>query len=383
MKQLNFIDLKAQRKYLGDKLEQGILNCIRSGQYVMGAQVAELEQQLAQFSGAKHALGVSNGTDAITLVLASWNIQKNDAVFVPSFTFASTAECPALLGATPVFIDCDAQTYNICPEHLEKSIQYTIEQNKYTPKAIITVDLFGQPADYDTILAIADKYNLKVLCDSAQAYGARYKQSITGSLGHATTTSFFPAKPLGAYGDGGAIFTNCDTTVEILKSLRVHGQGSNRYEHINIGYNNRLDTLQAEILLHKLAIYPEEIIKRNTIAQKYTKALQSHVITPYIQDNTQSVWAQYTILLPESISHQRQTIQDNLSKRGIPTAIYYPKPLHQQPAYKQFAHASTGSLPVCEKIKNQVLALPMHPYLNTEDQQYIIDNLIAEIQALF
>ena len=373
---ISFIDLKAQQHNIRSKIDVAIQRVLDHGIYIMGPEVKELEERLAQFCGVKYAISCANGTDALGLVLMAKGIEKGDAIFVPSFTFAATAEVVAWVGATPVFIDSLEDTFNIDPQRLIKGIKRAKELG-LVPRGIIPVDLFGQPADYDTIQDIADEHNLWVMADAAQSFGGTYKGRKVGSIGDVATTSFFPAKPLGCYGDGGAIFTNDEELATILKSLRVHGQGTDgfygKYDNIRIGMNGRLDTLQAAILIEKLNIFDEEIKARQLVAERYNKGLKNIVRTPVVLKDTLSAWAQYTIVLPEHV--KRESLMRSLQEKGIPTVIYYVKPLHLQLAYKNYHATTAESLHVCEYLSEAVLSLPMHPYLDENNQSFIIDSL--------
>ena len=356
----NFIDLKSQQKLIYSSVSRALEKVLAHGQYILGPEVLELEQKLANFCGAKYAISCANGTDALMLVLMTQNLNPTDAVLVPSFTFPATAEVVAALGAQPIFIDVCSKTFNMESESLKKGIEVA-KKNGLTPRGIIPVDLFGQPVDYDTLLDIAKENNLWVLCDAAQSFGGSYKDKKIGSIGLATSTSFFPAKPLGCYGDGGCIFTNSEELATNLRSLRFHGQGKNRDDLIYIGTNSRLDTIQAAILLEKLKIFPKEIEQRQAIANQYNKILSDLVEIPFAMDNIQSVWAQYTIKL--SANQNRKKIQDALEKNGIPTRIYYSKPIHKQEPYKKYLTA-TDILTNTDNLSQIVLSLPMHPYLD-------------------
>lgn len=373
MSSIPFIDLQTQRKRLEREINTAIQQVLEHGSFIMGPEIRELENQLSQFCGAKHAITCCNGTDALALILMAKDVKAGDAVFVPSFTFAATAEMVAWLGASPVFVDVLPDTFNMDPDHLQTAITLA-KQKRLNPKAIITVDMFGQPADYDQIEKIAQNNNLWILSDAAQSFGASYKGRKVGTIGLATSTSFFPAKPLGCYGDGGAIFTEDSELASLICSLRLHGQGSHKYDYIHIGMNGRMDTLQAAILLKKLAIFAEELVARDEIAHRYSKALADVAVVPKVLENCRSTWAQYTLILKTG---ERNKIMDKLSKRGIPTGIYYPKPLHLQPAYQHFPVG--GSLPVSEMLSNLVLSLPMHAYLEPEAQDVIINQVRSAI----
>ncbi len=364
---IEFIDLKAQRRHIGAAMDIAILGAVDAAQFIMGPQVKQLENELATFCGAKHAIGCANGTDAIGLCLMAMQLRPGHAVICPSFTFASTAEVVAWLGATPIFVDIDAATYNLDPKSLPQAMA-TARQMGLEVKALIAVDLFGQAADYDAIEAFCAAEQIALISDSAQGFGANYKGRITGSIGTFATTSFFPAKPLGCYGDGGAVFTSDDDYAAIIRSLHVHGKGTDKYDNVRVGVNSRLDTLQAAILLEKLKVYPAEIAARQEVAARYQTGLHDVAITPVVMAGCQSVWAQYTIRVK---ADKRDAIIAALKVRGVPTAVYYPRPLHQQTAYAKFPVAGNG-LPVSERLSQEVLALPMHPYLDAPTQAYII-----------
>lgn len=374
--QIEFIDLKAQRRRLGASLDQAILSVVEAGQYILGPQVTEFEAKLAAFSGAKHAIGTANGTDAIGICLMSMGLRPGDAVLCPAFTFAATAEAVAWLGATPVFCEIDEDTYNVSGATLQAGLDEARRQ-KLNVRAVIAVDLFGQPADYDSVEAFCTANGLALICDSAQGYGATYKGRRTGSIGDFTTASFFPAKPLGCYGDGGAILTNDDAKADLIRSLRFHGKGSDKYDNVRIGMNSRLDTIQAAILLQKLAIFQDEIDARQRVAQAYDAGLAGVVKTPYVMPDCVSVWAQYTIRVPAA---RRADFMAAMKARGVPTNIYYPKPLHQQTAYARFPVAGNG-LPLSERLSQEVVSLPMHPYLDHETQDYIIQAVKDSLAA--
>ncbi len=360
-----FIDLQAQRRRLGKRIDDAILRVVNHGAYIMGPEVQELETKLAEFCGAKHCIGCANGTDALALVLMAWGIKPGDAVYVPAFTFVSTAEVVAWFGATPVFVDVLDDTFNMDPESLEAAVEAAAGM-KLTPKAVIPVDLFGQPADYRRLLPIAERHGLKVLADTAQGFGATLDGQRTGTFGDATAASFFPAKPLGCYGDGGAIFTDDDALAEDLRSLRVHGQGSDKYDNVRIGMNGRLDTIQAAILIEKLEIFPDEIAARQRAADYYSSQLGSGHLPPVLMDGATSVWAQYTIQV-----EGRAAVQEACRSGGIPTAIYYPIPLSRQTGYRHYPTVPGGT-PVSEALAERVLSLPMHPYLDHESQDRIL-----------
>jgi dTDP-4-amino-4,6-dideoxygalactose transaminase len=354
---MQFIDLAAQYQHLKEKIDKRIQKVLNHGKYIMGPEVQELEEKLAKYVGVKHAITCANGTDALTLAMMVFNIKEGDAVFCPTFTFFATAEVIAFEGATPVFVDSDVSTFNICPIDLEKRILATIAEGKLIPKAIIAVDLFGLPANYPEIQKIADKYGLKLVEDAAQGFGGSINGQKAGSFGDIATTSFFPAKPLGCYGDGGAVFTDNDEYAELLRSLQVHGKGSDKYDNIRIGMNSRLDTIQAAILLEKLAEFPAELIQRNKAADNYEKTLSAKYKTPQVTKGYVSSWAQYTL-----VSTNRDADMAAYKAQGIPTMIYYGTCMHQQTAFKHLAYLDVD-FPIASILCNQVFSLPMHPYM--------------------
>jgi dTDP-4-amino-4,6-dideoxygalactose transaminase len=343
---------------------------LEHGKFIMGPEVAELETRLGALAGARHAISCASGTDALALVLMAWGIGPGDAVFVPSFTFVATAEVVAWVGATPVFVDVLPDTFNMDPASLESAIGAT-PGHGLTPRAVIPVDLFGQPADYGRLLPVAARHGLKVLADTAQGFGASLHGKPTGNFGEATATSFFPAKPLGCYGDGGAVFTDDDASAETIRSIRIHGQGRDKYENVRIGINGRLDTLQAAILLEKLAVFADEIAARGRVAGRYHAGLAEVAVVPALMEGATSVWAQYTVRLAD-----RERVAAALKAAGVPTAIYYPIPLHRQQGYAHYP-AAPGGLPVSERLAGEVLSLPMHPYLEEATQERIIAALCA------
>ncbi len=365
---IQFIDLAAQRRHIGPAMDEAILAAVHSGAYILGPPVKELEQKLAAFCGAKHGIACANGTDAIALPLMALGIRPGDAVICPSFTFAATAEVVAWLGATPIFVDIDETTYNLDPRTLGLAMT-TAAKNNLKVRAVIAVDLFGQPADYDPIEEFCRNEKLVLIADSAQGFGGTYKGRVAGSIGDFATTSFFPAKPLGCYGDGGALFTPHDEHQEVIRSLHFHGKGEDKYDNVRIGVNSRLDTIQAAVLLKKLEVFAEEIDKRQLVAARYNDALKDVAVVPHVMDGCVSTWAQYVIRVDAG---RRARVLDELKAKGVPTAIYYPKPLHQQTAYKRFPTTGNG-LPVSDRICHEVMALPMHPYLDEATQGYIIE----------
>jgi dTDP-4-amino-4,6-dideoxygalactose transaminase len=371
---IEFIDLGAQRRRIGQRMDDAILRVVHHGKYIMGPEVAELEKKLAAFCGAKHVLSCANGTDALGLGLMALGVKPGDAVLCPSFTFAATAEVIAWYGATAIFVDVFEDTFNMDPASLEAGIE-TAKRRGLTPVGVIPVDLFGQPADFDAIEPIARANKMWVMSDAAQSFGATYKGRKVGTMGQITTTSFFPAKPLGCYGDGGAVFTDDDQLIEVLRSLRVHGQGTDKYDNVRIGMNGRLDTIQAAVLIEKLAVFPDEIVARDKVASAYNAALKDVAVVPVVKPGCTSVWAQYTIRLP---GRDRDKIAAALKAQGVPTAIYYPKPLHQQTAYRDYPVAGNG-LPVSDRLAKEVLALPMHPYLDESTQARIVGAVRAAL----
>ena len=377
---MQFIDLQAQRARISNEINTAIQTVLEHGMFVMGPEVRAFEAQIAEFSGAKHALGCANGTEALALPLMAWGLKPGDAVFCPSFTFCATAEIVPWLGAEPVFVDVLPDTYNMDPAHLEACIEAVIAEGGLTPKVITAVDLFGQAADYPAIRAIADKYGLKLISDSAQGFGTTLNGKHPSDWADVVTTSFFPAKPLGCYGDGGAVLTNDAELAELMDSIRVHGkvtasdlkgqsfEHDPKYFNMRIGMNSRLDSMQAGILIEKLKIFAEEIERRNTVADRYAEGLKPYVkAVPGTPDGVVSVWAQYVI------EHEnRDGLQAHLKAAGIPTAVYYPVPMHVNGAYARYT-AGAGNLKVTEEIMGTVLALPMHPYLTEEDQDRVIE----------
>ncbi len=373
VKQIPFLDLKSQQNKIKNQIDMAIKRVLDHGKYIMGPEVFELEKKLSAYSKVRNVISCSSGTDALLMVLMAKNIGPGDAVFLPSFTYTATPEVVAILGAVPVFVDVLFDTYNIDSESLIKSIDIA-KQKGLKPKAIIAVDLFGQPSDYNSLKRIADENKLWILADAAQSYGAELLKKKVGKLAYATATSFFPAKPLGCYGDGGAIFTDDDELAEILKSIRLHGKGNHKYDNIRIGLNARLDTIQAAILLEKIKIFDDELKERQKIANYYNKMLKNIVQVPYVILGAKSAWAQYTIQLPNKIS--RSILIEELKESGIPSMIYYQKPLHLQKAYKKFPKSI--SLKVSEEVSGKVLSLPM----NRKYSSYIIEKFSDIIEKL-
>jgi dTDP-4-amino-4,6-dideoxygalactose transaminase len=360
---MKFIDLDRQYEIIGKEIEERMAHVIQEKSFIMGPEVTELEDKLAAYVDRKHAITCASGTDALVIPLMAYELKKEDAVFVPAFTFYASAESVVLGGATPVFVDCD-DTYNMDTEDLERQIQRVLREKKLNPRGIIPVDLFGQPADYDEILEIAKKYNLFVLEDAAQGFGGIYKGKKAGSFGEVSATSFFPAKPLGCYGDGGAVFTDDDSLAAKMKSIRVHGMGSNRYDNVRMGMNGRMDTLQAAVVIPKLAIFDEELEKRNRVARLYRKALEDKYIVPRVKEGKVSSWAQFS-LLAKNRSHREEIIR-RMKEKEIPVMVYYPIPLHLQTAFGYLGYAK-GTLPNCEEYSERIFSIPMHPYLSDEE----------------
>ncbi len=360
-----FIDIAAQRKRLGKSIDDAVAKVLAHCQFIMGPEVRQLEADLSAFCGARHTISCSNGTDALIMAQMATGIGPGDAVFCPSFTFCATAESVVCVGASPVFVDVDEKTFNMDLASLERAID-DAKRAGLKLKAIIPVDLFGQPADLDAIAAVAKREGMIVISDAAQSFGATYKGKRVGTQALVTTTSFFPAKPLGCYGDGGAVFTDDDKVAEALRSIRVHGQGADKYDNVRIGMTGRLDTIQAAVLIEKLKIFQDEIEARNRIAARYAEGLKDVAIVPQVASGYGSVWAQYTIRV-----EKRDALAAVLSTRGVPTAIYYPKPLHRQEPYKRYPVAGNG-LPVTDKLAAEVISLPMHPYLDEPTQDRVI-----------
>jgi UDP-2-acetamido-2-deoxy-ribo-hexuluronate aminotransferase len=383
---MEFIDLRAQYSLIKASIKSRIDTVLEHGKFIMGPEVEELESRLGQFTGTKHCITCSNGTDALLMPLMAYGIGPGDAIFTTPFTFIATAEVIALTGATPVFVDIDEHTFNIDPQQLEDAI---VSLKKGTivsegtpaglrPRGIIPVDLFGLPAEYDTINQLAKKHGLFVLEDAAQSFGGSYKQRRTCSLADVASTSFFPAKPLGCYGDGGAIFTNDDTLAEGMRSIRIHGKGSNKYDNVRIGLNGRLDTLQAAIVLAKMDIFEDEIDARQKVAGRYSASLKNVIQTPVIPAGSISAWAQYSL-----VHSKRESIMKSLQLKGIPSMVYYPKPLHLQKAFAYLKYTQ-GSFPISERISQTIFSLPMHPYLGEQQQEETISGVskaINEIQT--
>lgn len=368
-----FIDLGAQRARIADRIDAAIARVLDSGRFVLGEEVAAFEAELAAFAGARHAVACANGTDALVLALRAHGVGPGDAVFVPAFTFVATAEAPVLVGATPVFVDVREESFNLDPDSLARAVEWAAREPGLDPRAIVAVDLFGQPADYDALGAIAETHGLALIADAAQSFGAARAGKRVGTLAPVTTTSFFPAKPLGCYGDGGAVLTDDGALADVVRSIALHGQGADRYEHARIGMNSRLDALQAAILREKLAILEDEIAARERVAARYAAGLPAGVAGPAVAPDARSAWAQYTLRLDG-----RDRVRAALGEAGIPTAVYYPMPIHRQAPYARMPVAP-GGLAVSEALCGRVLSLPMHPYLSPADQDRVLDALRAAV----
>lgn len=371
---MQFRDLKKQYEALKPQIDSAVAGVIAASSFISGPQVAELERRLAEYTGRKHCITCGNGTDALSMALMAWGIKEGDAVFVPDFTFFATGEVVSFEGATPVFVDVDKDTFNMDPEKLEEAVREVVNEGRLTPRLVIPVDLFGLPADYEKIQAVAEKYGMKILEDGAQGFGGRIREKKACSFGEISATSFFPAKPLGCYGDGGAVFTDSDETAAYLESIRVHGKGSFKYENVRIGWNSRLDTIQAAVMLPKLQAFQEYELERvNEAAARYTQELKNIVKTPVIPEHFYSSWAQYTIQLENG--EERDRLQGFLKEKGIPTMIYYPIPMHRQRAFEGLKLYQ--ECPVTERLCQTVLSLPMHPYLEREEQERIAEAVKA------
>ena len=369
---ISFVDLKAQFRSMEKEMRAAIDRVLDHAQFIMGPELGQFETALAEYIGVKHAIGCSSGTDALLLALMAYGVGPGDAVFTTPFTFIATAEVIALLGAEPVFVDIDLKTYNIDPNLLRQAVVRVREEGRLNPRGIIPVDLFGLPADYRAIMSLAEEFGLFVLEDAAQSFGGVYHDRRAGSLSHVAATSFFPAKPLGCYGDGGAVFTDDDDLADRIRSILFHGKGHHKYENVRVGINGRLDTIQAAVLLVKLAAFPDEFEARQRVADRYTEKLADHFVTPTIPRGLASAWAQYSIL-----SRHRDVHLKRLQEAGIPTAIYYPKPLHLQGAFADLGHKA-GDFPVSESASEQIFSLPMHPYLTDETIDQIAAKLVED-----
>ena len=375
---MEFRDLKRQYQVLKPQMDAAMLEVAENCNFISGKQVTELEQQLAEYVGVKHCVTCGNGTDALTLVMMAWDIKAGDAVFVPTFTFFASAEVVAFEGATPVFVDVDERTFNVDPVKLEEAIEQVKKEGKLNPRAVIAVDLFGQPADYTKIEEICKKHGLLLLEDGAQGFGGKIGERTACSFGDAAATSFFPAKPLGCYGDGGAVFTNDDEMADYMRSIRVHGKSpADKYDNLRIGLNSRLDTIQAAVLKVKLQAFKDhELESVNRAAKLYDEYLGNAVKTPVVPEGFYSSWAQYTLILDSK--EQRTHLQKELKEQGIPTMVYYPKPMHLQGAFADLGYKK-GDFPVAESLCERVLSLPMHPYLNEEDIRFVANAVKAAL----
>lgn len=372
---IEFIDLGRQQQRIRERIDTAVARVLDHGHYIMGPEVFELERRLSAFCDVRHTVSCANGTDALVMALMAKNLKPGDAVVVPSFTFCATAEAVSMLGGIPIFADVLEDTFNLDPASLKRAIS-AARDDGLRLAGVITVDLFGQPCDYDAIEPIVRENGLWLICDAAQAFGAIYRGRHVGTIGDITTTSFFPAKPLGCYGDGGAVFTDDDETADVLRSLRVHGQGKDKYDNVRIGVNGRLDTLQAAILLEKLAVFPEELEARAQVADRYGALLPAELARPTLLPGTTSAWAQYTLRTPS-----RDAVLARLKEHGMPAAIYYARPLHRQKAYAHYPVAG-GELPATDRLTATVLSLPMHPYLTDEDQRYVAASLQSAFGAV-
>ena len=378
---MQFRDLQKQYEVLKPEIDEAVSTVITNSTFISGPQVKELEAKLAEYVGVKHCISCANGTDAITLALMAWDIKEGDAVFVPDFTFFSSGECPAYEGATPIFVDVDRRTFNMNPDKLIEAVEKVIAEGKYRPRAVVAVDLFGLPADYDRIIPICREYDLLLLEDGAQGFGGNIRGKMACSFGDISTTSFFPAKPLGCYGDGGAVFTDNDEWAAYLRSVCIHGKsGNDKYNNIRIGMNSRLDTIQAAVLLPKFKAFADyELDNVNKVYEWYKEALKdSGLLLPVIPDGFYSSFAQYTVQLPEGTD--RAAVQEKMKKEGIPTMVYYAKPMHRQGAFENTDSAVSDS-PVTEDLCKVVLSLPMHPYLTEETVRFISEKLVEALNS--
>ena len=368
---MQFRDLKTQYTVLKDEMDKAILDVVASGAFVMGPKIKEMETAFAEYVGAKHCVACNSGTDALLLALKAWDVKEGDAVFVPSFTFFASAEVIAMQGATPVFVDVDRDTFNICVVDLERKIEQTLKAGKLKPRVIIAVDLFGLPADFKAIRKIAEKYNLYVLEDGAQGFGGRIGEQKACTFGDISTTSFFPAKPVGCYGDGGAVFTDNDEWAALIESYHIHGKGSDRYDNVRIGMNSRMDSIQAAVLLVKLKAFAEhELVDINKVSARYTEKLKDIVKTPIVPEGFYSSWAQYTLQVENK--EVRNGLQAALKALDIPTAIYYPIPMHRQTAFN-YLNINDNLCPISDQLADTVISLPIHPYLTEKDQDMICE----------
>lgn len=376
---MEFRDLRRQYEFNKESIDKAIVDVLDSTHFIHGSQVGELEEELAEYVGAKHCVTCANGTDALQLALMVWNIGEGDAVFVPDFTFFSSGEVVAAVGAMPFFVDVDEDTFNMDAGKLQHCIESILKEGRYVPKVIVAVDLFGQAADYVEIRKVADRFGLLILEDAAQGFGGSVENKKNCTFGDISTTSFFPAKPLGCYGDGGAIFTDCDEWASLLKSLTVHGKGKYKYDNVRIGMNSRLDTIQAAILQAKLPVFiHRELEECNKLAEYYTKQLEGTVKVPCIKEGFYSSWAQYTIRL--RAGQDRHKLQEHLKEQGIPTAIYYPKPMHRQTAFLRNDYAE-DEYTVTNSICESVLSLPFHPYMRQEEAEMVVKTIVGYLKG--
>ena len=369
---MQFIDLHRQFDRIEDGVREGFDAVLKHKGFIGGPEIKELQKQLAEYTGVTHVTACASGTDALTVPLRAWALKESDAVFVPSFTFFASAEAITLAGGTPVFVDVKYETFNMDPDDLEEKVKETLAEGKLNPRGIVAVDLFGQPAEFPAIRKVAEKYNLFILEDAAQGFGGTIGDEKAGSFGDVSATSFFPAKPLGCYGDGGAIFTSDDDMALLIESIHVHGKGSNKYDNVRIGYNSRLDTFQAVVLLNKLTLFEDELEKRNIVAAEYTKRLKDTFETPVVPEGYGSSWAQYTLKAKDK--EERDMIVAKMKEQGIPVMVYYPIPVHRSGAYK---YLGTKDLPVTDDLSDKVFSIPMHPYLEIEEIETICDALKA------
>ncbi|MEQ8603722.1 MAG: DegT/DnrJ/EryC1/StrS family aminotransferase [Marivibrio sp.] len=372
-----FVDLKAQYEFLKPAIDQAIHAVLQHGAFIMGPEVAELESDLAAFTGTRNVVGCSSGTDALLMIMMAEGVGPGDAIFVPSFTFTATAEVPLLLGATPVFVDVDEDDFNLSLEDLERRIGDVKSAGRLNPRGVLATDLFGLPMDYDAVHDLARRHDLTVWADAAQSFGGMYQNKRVGSLCRATATSFFPAKPLGCYGDGGAVFTDDDDLAQSLRSIRAHGKGGAKYDIVRVGLNARLDTVQAAVLRAKLPSFADEIDRRSAIADDYDALIGDAAVTPARRPARRSAWAQYTLRID---GNRRDAVADALKQEGVPNAVYYPMPMHLQTAYRHLGDGE-GSLPVSERLSKEVLSLPMHPFLSTAQVERIAGAVVRCVRA--
>ena len=375
---MKFRDLKRQYQLHKEQIDKAVAGVLQRADFIQGGMVTQLEEMLADYAGVKYCITCANGTDALQLALMAWGVGPGDAVFVPDFTFFSSGEAVSAVRAVPVFADVDADTFNICPQSLEAAVEYVLQNTELNPRAIVAVDLFGQPAEFREIRRIADRYGLLILEDAAQGFGGKIGERRGCSFGDIATTSFFPAKPLGCYGDGGAVFTDNEEWADLIRSCCVHGKGSDKYDNVRIGMNSRLDTIQAAVLLEKLKFFDEEIEKCSGTAKEYTRLLKDVVKAPVIKKGMRSVWAQYTVCFDSS--RERKIVMEKLKELHIPTAIYYKKPMHLQKAFQPY-DMRAAAYQNTESICRTCLSLPMHPYLSTDEVAGIADAVIESLEG--